>query len=76
MANNKEVLFGILGLGRVVDIRLSKLFKYELKNAKVNCVYDIDDKKNKKFQKYFNCKVSNNLNDFFKVKNDYVYIAD
>jgi len=75
MANNKEVLFGILGLGRVVDIRLSKLFKYELKNAKVNCVYDVDNKKNKKFQEYFNCKISNNLNDFFKVKNDYVYIA-
>ena len=75
MANNKEVLFGILGLGRVVDIRLSKLFKYELKNAKVNCVYDTDSKKKKKFQKYFNCKTSKNLNDFFKVKNDYVYIA-
>ena len=75
MANNKEVLFGILGLGRVVDIRLSKLFKYELKNAKVNCVYDTDNKKKKKFQKYFNCKTSKNLNDFFKVKNDYVYIA-
>ena len=75
MANNKEVLFGILGLGRVVDIRLSKLFKYELKNAKVNCVYDTDNKKKKKFQKYFNCKTSKNLNDFLKVKNDYVYIA-
>ena len=53
MANNEEVLFGILGLGRVVDIRLSKLFKYELKNAKVNCVYDTDSKKKKKISKIF-----------------------
>lgn len=36
MANNKKILFGILGLGRVVEIKLSKLFKYELRNARVN----------------------------------------
>ena len=54
MANNKKILFGILGLGRVVEIRLSKLFKYELRNARVNYVYDLDDKKKKKLKRIFN----------------------
>ena len=75
MKKRKKILFGILGLGRVVDIRLSNLFKYELKNAQVNSVYDIDNEKKKKFKKYFNCKAAKSIDDFVNVKNDFVYIA-
>ncbi len=75
MSNNKKVLFVILGLGRVVNIRLSNVFKKELKNGKVNCIYDIDKKKKRKFQKYFNCESPDALTNFLKIKNDFIYIA-
>ena len=41
----KTVKFGLLGLGRVVKTRIVKMFKNELKGAKVLSVYDKDKKK-------------------------------
>ena len=41
----KLIKFGILGLGKVVEIRISKVFKNEVKNSKVVAVYDKNKKK-------------------------------
>ena len=46
MKKNKVIKFGILGLGRVVDIRVARVFLYnEVNNSKVVAVYDKDKKK-------------------------------
>ena len=41
-----NIKFGILGLGRVIENRVYKVFKNELKNSKVVSVFDKDQKKN------------------------------
>ena len=46
-----KIKFGILGLGRVVENRVFKVFKNELKNSKVVSVL-IKTKKNLKFTNY------------------------
>jgi|TARA_Y100000294_G_scaffold177753_1_gene204627 predicted dehydrogenase len=71
----KLIKFGILGLGRVVDIRVAKVFKSEVKQSKVVAVYDKDKKKNKKFSKLFNLPITKSLNNFLNKKMDFVYIA-
>ncbi len=43
---NKKVTFGVLGLGRVFDIRVAKVFKNELKNSKIVAICDKNKKKN------------------------------
>ena len=55
----KKIKFGILGLGRVVENRVFKVFKNELKNSKVVSVFDKDKKKILKFKKLFNLKKNN-----------------
>ena len=71
----KKIKFGILGLGRVVENRVFKVFKNELKNSKVVSVFDKDNKKNLKFTKLFNLKKNNTLKDFLNVDANYIYIA-
>ena len=71
----KLIKFGILGLGKVVEIRISKVFKNEVKNSKVVAVYDKNKKKNKKFSKFFNIPATNSLNNFLNKNMDFVYIA-
>ena len=76
MKNKKKLIkFGILGLGRVVDIRLAKVFKNEVTNSKIVAVYDKNKKKNKKFSKFFNIPITNSIKDFLNKKMDFVYIA-
>lgn len=71
----KKVNFGILGLGRVVENRVFKVFKNELKNSKVVSVFDKNKKKNEKYSKLFSVKKNKSLKDFFSVNTDYIYIA-
>jgi len=75
MKFRKKLKFGILGLGRVVESRVAKVFKNEIKNSKVVAVYDKDKKKNKKFAKFFNIKETNSLNSFLNNEMDFIYIA-
>ena len=76
MKKNKEIKFGILGLGRVVDIRVARVFlNNEVNNSKVVAVYDKDKKKNIKFSKLFNLPVQKSLNNFLKQKMDFVFVA-
>ena len=76
MKKNKAIKFGILGLGRVVDIRVARVFlNNEVKNSKVVAVYDKDKKKNIKFSKLFNLPVQKSLNNFLKQKMDFVFVA-
>jgi len=49
----KNIKFGILGLGRVVENRVYKVFKNELKNSQVVSVFDKNKKKKKKYSKLF-----------------------
>ena len=69
------VNFGILGLGRVVKSRVSRVFKKEVKGANIVSVYDKNKKKNSEFSKYFKIKESKSFKDFLKKNFDYVYIA-
>lgn len=71
----KKIKFGILGLGRVVENRVFKVFKNELQNAEVVSVFDKNKKKNSKYTKLFNLKKNNSLNDFFRIETNYIYIA-
>ena len=70
----KDINFGILGLGRVVENRVYEVFENELKNSKVVSVFD-KNKKNKKYSKLFNVKENKSLKDFLSVNTDYIYIA-
>jgi UDP-N-acetyl-2-amino-2-deoxyglucuronate dehydrogenase len=72
---NKEVYFGILGLGRVVRNRVANIFLNELTSSKVSVVYDKIKAKRDAFIKIFKCKSVNTQNKFFKEKVDYVYVA-
>ena len=72
---NKIVTFGILGLGRVFDIRVAKVFLKELKNSKVVAICDKDQKKINKFKKNFNCNSYLKTSNFFNQKFDFVYVA-
>ncbi len=71
----KKIKFGILGLGRVVDFRVAKMFLNELKNSKVTAICDKNKNKVAKFKKKFNCVSYTNSNKFFNEKFDFVYIA-
>lgn len=71
----KKVKFGILGLGRVVDYRVAKVFKQELKNSEVIAVCDKDKIKINKFRNIFNCNGFYSIKNFMKQDFDYVYIA-
>ena len=42
---NKKISFSILGLGRVIEKRVFKMFKNEIKNGYVKTIFDIDKKK-------------------------------
>jgi UDP-N-acetyl-2-amino-2-deoxyglucuronate dehydrogenase len=70
-----KILFGLLGLGRVVQNRVSKVFSNELKFSKVQVVYDKKQNKKDKIAKLFCCKSAFNIKDFFNQKTDYIYIA-
>ena len=71
----KKISFSILGLGRVIDKRVFHMFKYEIKNGYVKTIFDKDKKKIKKYEKLFKCKVENSLENFLKIKSDFIYIA-
>ena len=71
----KNIKFGILGLGRVIENRVFKVFKDELQNSKVVSVFDKDKKKNLRFTKLFNLKKNISLKNFLDVNTDYIYIA-
>ena len=71
----KNIKFGILGLGRVIENRVYKVFKNELKNSKVISVFDKDKKKNLKYSKLFKVRKNNTLKNFLDKKLDYIYIA-
>ena len=71
----KNIKFGILGLGRVVENRVYKVFNNELKNSKIVSVFDKNNKKNEKYSKLFKLKKSTSLKNFLSVNTDYIYIA-
>ena len=71
----KNITFGILGLGRVVEKRLLSVFLKELKNAKVNIVYDKDKSKTNKYSKLLNCKKATKFSDLLNQNLDFIYIA-
>ena len=71
----KNITFGILGLGRVVEKRLISVFLNELKNAKVDIVYDKDKSKTNKYSKLLNCKKATKFSDLFDKNLDFIYIA-
>lgn len=71
----KIIKFGILGLGRVVENRVYKVFKNELKNANVVSVFDRNKKKNKKYSELFKIKENTSLKKFLNANTDYIYIA-
>lgn len=49
---NKKISFSILGLGRVIEKRVFKMFKDEIKNGYVKTIFDIDKKKLKNMKNY------------------------
>lgn len=55
----KDINFGILGLGRVVENRVYEVFKNELKNSKVVSVFDKNEKKIKNTRNYLMLKKIN-----------------
>ena len=71
----KNIKFGILGLGRVVENRVYKIFKKELKNSKIVSVFDKNNKKNEKYSKLLRLKKSTTLKNFLSINTDYIYIA-
>jgi predicted dehydrogenase len=75
MKKNNIVKFGLLGLGRVVENRVYRVFKNELKNSKIVSVFDKNNKKNEKYSKLFNLKKKTSLKNFLSVDTDYIYIA-
>ena len=75
MISDNKVKFGILGLGRVIEKRVAKVFSKELKHSRVSAVFDRNKKKNKKFSKLFNCKLNRTIENFLNSDTDFVYIA-
>ena len=71
----KNIKFGILGLGRVIENRVFKVFKNELKNSKIVTVFDKNKEKNEKYSSIFKVKKNKSLKNFFSVNTDYIYIA-
>ena len=71
----KNIKFGILGLGRVVENRVYKVFNKELKNSKIVSVFDKNNKKNEKYSKLLRLKKSTSLKNFLSINTDYIYIA-
>ena len=45
---NKKISFSILGLGRVIEKRVYKMFKNEIKNGNVSTIFDLNRKRRKK----------------------------
>ncbi len=72
---NKKISFSILGLGRVVEKRVFEMFKNEIKNGNVTNVFDLNRKRMKKYEKLFKCKAAKSIEEFLKVRSDFVYIA-
>ena len=70
----KNIKFGILGLGRVVENRVYKVFNKELKNSKIVYVFDKNNKKNEKYSKLLRLKKSTTLKNFLSINTDYIYI--
>ena len=60
----KNIKFGILGLGRVVENRVYKVFNKELKNSKIVSVFDKNINKNEKYSKLLKLKKSTSLKHF------------
>ncbi len=71
----KKIKFGFLGLGTVVKIKVADVFLKELKNVNVSAVFDKNKKKVIEYSKIFNCKKSQNINDFFSQDFDICYIS-
>ena len=47
----KKISFSIMGLGRVIEKRVAKMFNNELNNCYVKAIYDLDKKKLKNIKK-------------------------
>lgn len=75
MIMKKNIKFGILGLGRVVENRVYKVFKNELKNSSVVSVFDKNNNKNLKYSSLFGLKKSTSFKKFLSSEVDYIYIA-
>ena len=76
MKKVRKLKFALLGLGTVVKLRVSNIFKNELKkNIKVVCVFDKDKNKRSKYSKKFDCKQSKNEKEFFLNDFDFCYIS-
>ncbi len=74
--NYKKLRFGLLGLGTVVNVRIYKLLKKELKGEiKVVSVFDKNEKLTRDYSNKFNCRSSKNENDFFSNDFKYCYIS-
>ena len=73
--HKKKIIFGILGLGRVVEKRLLKVFLSEIRNSEVKIVFDKNKNKSKSFSRQFKCINAKNFNQFLSYKVDFIYIA-
>lgn len=71
----KKISFSIMGLGRVIEKRVAKMFNNELHNCHVKAIYDLDKKKVEKYKKILKCDGIKSFKNFLKVKSDFVYIA-
>ena len=45
MKFNKKIKFGILGLDRVIEKRIAKVFKKQLTNSKISTIFDNEKEK-------------------------------
>ena len=75
MKKNKDIKFGLLGLGTVVKLRVFNLFNNELKNIKVISVFDNDKRKTLEYSKKFNCQVIKNRRNFLLSDFNVCYIS-
>lgn len=71
----KKISFSIMGLGRVIEKRVAKMFNNELNNCYVKAIYDLDKKKVEKYKKIMKCDGIKSFKNFLRVESDYVYIA-
>ena len=75
MKKNKDIKFGLLGLGTVVKLRVFNLFNNELKNIKVISVFDNDKRKTLEYSKKFNCQLIKNRRNFLLSDFNVCYIS-
>ena len=52
MKFNKKIKFGILGLGRVIEKRIAKVFKKQLTNSEISTIFDNEKEKKINLKKY------------------------